>query len=37
MHFVDANLCVCELVTNQLVTQGYIILHVTISTKGGIS
>lgn len=26
MHFVDANLCVCELVTNQPVTQGYIVL-----------
>lgn len=26
MHFVDANLCACELVTNQPVTQGYIVL-----------
>ena len=26
IHFVDANLCACELVTNQPITQGYIVL-----------
>lgn len=37
MHFVDANLCVYELVTNQPSPRGTSSWHVTISTKGGIS